>query len=115
MTSGSKSPSEEGSTNIDFAKKKMPADVRSIEDWGTTIMSEGKMATRQMSYAELASSPEADVQRYLCWLMSNVNAKNLPQYQDLSHYLHVTKYGEASGSCGFNQVHKTGWSTHGWS
>ena len=105
---GSKSPTEESSVKIDFAKMKMPSDVQSIEDWGTTIMSEGKMAPRQMSYAELASSSEADIQRYLRWLMSNVNSKNLPQYQDLSHYLHVTKYGEASGPTGFNRVRKTG-------
>jgi len=107
-TAGTKSPTKESSVKIDFAKMKMPSDVQSIEDWGTTIMAEGKVAPRQMSYAELALSSEAEIQRYLRWLMSNVNAKNLPQYQDLAHYLHVAKYGEASGPNGFNRVRKTG-------
>ena len=53
---GTKSPTEENSVKIDFAKMKIPSDVQSIEDWGTTIMAEGKMAPRQMSYAELAPS-----------------------------------------------------------
>ena len=101
-------PSAVAVTKIDFSQKEMPTDVKNVEDWGSTVMAEGKMAPRKMSYAELAASKEVEIQRYLRWLMGNVNAKNLPQYQDLAHYLFFTKYGEASGPAGFSRIRKSG-------
>jgi len=80
----------------------VPDDVINLVDWGTTTMEIGKMAPAGMSYAELAQSPDPEVQRYLKWLMSALTDRFKPQYHDFVAYLNAIDYGKMpSGSAGF--------------
>lgn len=80
----------------------MPADVATLEDWGSTVMEEGKFASAKMSYAEMVNSSDKAVGRYLKWLMSALTDKFKPQYHDLVAYLNAIDFGKTpAGTAGF--------------
>ena len=83
----------------------LPKDVKDLSDWGSTIMKIGKFASQQMSYHEMANSQDAEISKYLTWLMKSVSERNRAQYQDLVQYLKMIKYGEPS-SVGFVRERK---------
>lgn len=69
----------------------VPGDVVDLDDWGTTIMLEGKFGNLQKSYYELASDRSPEVVRYCIWLEKALTDKMKPQFHDLVAYLKTAR------------------------
>ena len=65
----------------------LPPGLNSLEDWGRSILDTGKFQKEQLTYEEIASSPEKSKQAYCSWLLAqrerqdfNVQLKDFIQY-----------------------------------
>ena len=72
----------------------LPPDVTDLKDWGATVMTVGKYASKKWSYAEMSESSDQEVKRYVKWLMKTVTERNDPQFQDFVAYLKAIQYEE---------------------
>lgn len=80
----------------------LPDDVKDIHDWGSTIMETGKLAIHKMTYEQLATSTDVEIQKYLRYISKSITDRHQPQYHDLMAYLNAVDYG-CVGPSGFNR------------
>ena len=72
----------------DQSKIEYPKGITSMEHWGRTLITSGKLAKRDMSYEELASSPDSEMVNYSRWLMAQKDRSNMsPPIKDMIAYL----------------------------
>ena len=68
--------------------KTLPEGIESLEQWGKTIIETGKYGKQDLSYAELAQSPDTTKVKYVQWLTAQGSRSDLsPLMQDLTSYL----------------------------
>ena len=77
------------------AQISLPPDVSDLKDWGATVMSVGKYASKGWSYLELSKSADVEVKRYVKWLLKTISERNDPQFQDFVAYLKAAQYEES--------------------
>ena len=66
----------------------LPKGITSMDHWGKTLITSGKLSKQNLSYEDLASSPETDLVNYSRWLMAQKDRTNMsPPIKDLIAYL----------------------------
>lgn len=59
-----------------------------MKHWGKTLITTGKLSKRDMSYEELATSPDSELVNYSRWLMAQKDRANMsPPIKDMIAYL----------------------------
>ena len=59
-----------------------------MKHWGKTLITTGKLSKRDMSYEELATSPDSELVNYSRWLMAQKDRANMsPPIKDMNAYL----------------------------
>ena len=54
-----------------------PPGIRSVEEWGPTILTKGKYSKENLTYAELSGDPDKAKQAYCTWMMSQKDPADL--------------------------------------
>ena len=77
----------------------LPPGIKSVEDWGKTVITFGRYKNKDMSYTDLLGSAEEKDKKYIMWILSR-SASAEGQHKDLCNYLEhrcaVDTYGSAS-------------------
>ena len=78
--------------------KPFPPGVRSMEEWGRTILPMGKYAKENLTYADLSDSTEQAKQAYCQWMISQKGRDDLnPVFRDFIKYLQMRESATGSG------------------
>ena len=69
------------------AHGKLPSQVPSCRQWAQTIITFGKMKSKQLSYLELVSSNDIVHTGYVKWIREHVNEASSAQLKDFAHFI----------------------------
>ena len=78
-----------------------------MKDWGSTVLQVGKYGKTGQTYAELLKTDDAEVKKYLTWLMKAIRENFDPQYHDLVAFLKKSEFGVKSANS-FVRTRKSG-------
>ena len=78
--------------------KPFPPGIRSLEEWGNTILPMGKYSKENLTYADLSGAADQAKQAYCQWMISQKGREDLnPVFRDFIKYLQMRESSTGSG------------------